>query len=114
MKVPMADLNENQISFSPKEEKSILEVISGYTYFAENDVLFAKVTPCFENGKAGIATGLRNKIGFGSSEFFVLRANEKALPIWLYLNIKSLKFSLEGKSQMSGTQVVFKEYQENL
>lgn len=101
--VPMADLNENEISFIPKEEKLLSEVITGYTYFADNDVLFAKVTPCFENGKAGIAKDLKNKIGFGSSEFFVLRANEKALPIWLYLNIKSLKFSVEGKSQMSGT-----------
>jgi type I restriction enzyme M protein len=101
--VPMADLNENEISFSPKEEKLLSEVITGYTYFADNDVLFAKVTPCFENGKAGIAKDLKNKIGFGSSEFFVLRANEKVLPIWLYLNIKSLKFSVEGKSQMSGT-----------
>jgi restriction endonuclease S subunit len=101
--VPMADLNENEISFMPREEKPLAEVIGGYTYFADNDVLFAKVTPCFENGKAGIAKDLKNKIGFGSSEFFVLRANEKALPIWLYLNIKSLKFSVEGKSQMSGT-----------
>ncbi len=101
--VPMADLNENEISFIPKEVKVLSEVISGYTYFSDNDVLFAKVTPCFENGKAGIANGLKNKIGFGSSEFFVLRANEKALPIWLYLNIKSLKFSVEGKSRMTGT-----------
>lgn len=101
--VPMADLNENEISFIPKEEKQLSEVITGYTYFADNDVLFAKVTPCFENGKAGIAKGLKNKIGFGSSEFFVLRATEKVLPIWLYLNIKSFKFSVEGKIQMSGT-----------
>ena len=101
--VPMADLNENEISFIPKEVKILSEVIGSYTYFAENDVLFAKVTPCFENGKAGIAIDLKNKIGFGSSEFFVLRANEKVTPIWLYLNIKSLKFSIEGKSQMSGT-----------
>lgn len=101
--VPMADLNENEISFIPKEEKILSEVINGYTYFADNDVLFAKVTPCFENGKAGIAKGLRNKIGFGSSEFFVLRANDKVLPMWLYLNIKSQKFSISGKEQMSGT-----------
>jgi restriction endonuclease S subunit len=101
--VPMADLNENEISFNPKEEKPLSDVITGYTYFADNDVLFAKVTPCFENGKAGIAKGLKNKIGFGSSEFFVLRATEKVLPIWLYQNIKSFIFSVEGKTQMSGT-----------
>jgi restriction endonuclease S subunit len=101
--VPMADLNENEISFIPKEIKALSEVIGGYTYFADNDVLVAKVTPCFENGKAGIAIGLKNKLGFGSSEFFVLRAEEKTLPFWLYLNIKSLRFSSEGKAQMSGT-----------
>ena len=101
--VPMADLNENMISFIPKETKPLSEVIGGYTYFADNDVLFAKVTPCFENGKAGIANDLKNKIGFGSSEFFVLRTNEKLLPIWIYLNIKSPKFCAEGKAQMSGT-----------
>jgi type I restriction enzyme M protein len=101
--VPMADLNENEITFHPKDKKPISEVISGYTYFKDDDVLVAKVTPCFENGKAGIAKELTNGIGFGSSEFFVLRASENILPEWIYLNIKSDKFGTEGKKQMSGT-----------
>jgi type I restriction enzyme M protein len=100
---PMADLNENEIAFIPREKKPISEVISGYTYFKDDDVLVAKVTPCFENGKAGIARGLYNGIGFGSSEFFVLRSNGMVLPEWIYLNIKSDKFSVDGKKQMSGT-----------
>ena len=49
------------------------EVCKGFTYFAENDVLFAKITPCMENGKGGVATGLKNGAGFGSTEFHVLR-----------------------------------------
>jgi type I restriction enzyme M protein len=55
--VPMADLNENQIDFIPRQTKQLGEVIKGYTYFKDDDVLLAKVTPCFENGKAGIAKG---------------------------------------------------------
>lgn len=50
--VPMADLNEHQIDFTVNEVRKLKEVYSGYTYFAENDVLLAKVTPCFENGKS--------------------------------------------------------------
>ena len=48
--VPMADLNEHRISFQPSDEKQLSEVSASYTYFEDNDVLLAKVTPCFENG----------------------------------------------------------------
>ncbi|MBU4086256.1 MAG: restriction endonuclease subunit M/S, partial [Nanoarchaeota archaeon] len=56
--VPMADVKEHQIYFNPRETRQIKEVYTGYTYFKENDVLLAKVTPCFENGKSGIAKNL--------------------------------------------------------
>ena len=49
--VPMSDLNENQMTFQPNQKKILAEVLANYTYFADNDVLLAKVTPCFENGK---------------------------------------------------------------
>src|SRR5687768_8712810 len=70
--LPMADLNENKLSFNPKQIQKIENVFQGYTYFKDGDVLLAKVTPCFENGKAGVAKSLVNGIGFGSSEFIVL------------------------------------------
>jgi len=101
--VPMADLNENSVDFEYKQEKPLAEVYKGYTYFKDNDVLLAKVTPCFENGKAGIAKNLKNGIGFGSSEFFVLRAKEVALPVWIYLNLAYSEFREIGKIQMTGT-----------
>lgn len=101
--VPMADLNENEINFQPKQVKPLGEVIKGYTYFKEDDVLLAKVTPCFENGKAGIAKGLVNGIGFGSSEYFVLRPNVKILSTWIYLNIITNSFREKGKLNMTGT-----------
>ncbi len=101
--VPMADLGENEMSFNIKETKELKDVYSGYTYFADNDILLAKVTPCFENGKAGLARNLSNGIGFGSSEFFVLRVNDKVLPEWLYVCIKDYKFKQQGKNSMKGT-----------
>ena len=101
--VPMADLNENQVDFVPKEKKKLKDVIKGYTYFKENDVLLAKVTPCFENGKAGIAKNLVNGIGFGSSEYYVFRPNENILSMWIYLNITDNNFRLAGKLNMTGT-----------
>lgn len=102
--VPMADVNEHEIHFSPKDIKSLSEVYSGYTYFRENDVLLAKVTPCFENGKAGIARNLENGIGFGSSELYVLRAlKDKVLPEIIYYTISSFAFLIKGKNNMTGT-----------
>ena len=82
--VPMAALNEHRIAFQPSDEKLLSEVSASYTYFEDNDVLLAKVTPCFENGKAGIARGLLNGIGFGSSEYYVLRSTPQVLPEWVY------------------------------
>jgi len=101
--VPMADLNENQMDFIPKQTKLLSEVYKGYTYFIDDDVLLAKVTPCFENGKAGIAKNLVNGIGFGSSEYFVIRPNKKIISTWIYLNIITNGFREKGKLNMTGT-----------
>jgi type I restriction enzyme S subunit len=60
------------------------EVAKGYTPFAENDVIVAKITPCMENGKCAIARNLRGGVGFGSTEFHVLRATEHVIPEWLF------------------------------
>ena len=101
--VPMADLGENQMQFRPIQEKPLSDVLGNYTYFADNDVLLARVTPCFENGKAGIARGLLNGIGFGSSEFVVLRCGQEILPAWTYLCITHPLFRSWGVRQMTGT-----------
>lgn len=58
---------------------------SSYTYFSENDILIAKITPCMENGKCALATGLENGIGMGSTEFHVIRANPEYIqPTFLF------------------------------
>ncbi len=101
--VPMADLNEHRITFQPSEEKRLSEVSAGYTYFEENDILLAKVTPCFENGKAGIARSLQNGIGFGSSEFYVLRPTSQVLPEWIYFCVTHPLFRDAAIAKMTGT-----------
>ena len=101
--VPMADLSENQMSFKAKQTKILSDVSGSYTYFINNDVLLAKVTPCFENGKAGLAQNLKNGIGFGSSEFIILRSLGKILPELIYHFVFYRHFRELGKSQMTGT-----------
>lgn len=101
--VPMSDMGENRMYFEVKDYKCLKEVGSSYTYFKDNDVLIAKVTPCFENGKAGIAKGLSNGIGFGSSEFYVLRPTEEVLPEWIFLCVATPAFRKWATLQMTGT-----------
>lgn len=101
--VPMADLNEWRIGFEAKEVKTLGEVGASYTYFADGDVLLAKVTPCFENGKAGIARNLKNGVGFGSSEFYVLRPGNRVLAEWIYRCVTHEVFRAKAIPQMTGT-----------
>ena len=75
--VPMEDLGILSKSFNLNKERKLKDVSGSYTYFADNDVLLAKITPCFENGKKAIANDLTNGIGFGTTEFYVLRPLEK-------------------------------------
>lgn len=99
----MAVLNENNVRFDPVEVKTLGDVVGSYTYFRENDVLIAKVTPCFENGKAGIACGLKNGIGFGSSELYVVRAGDETLPQWLFHWLTTPDFRARATAKMTGT-----------
>lgn len=80
------------------------EVKTGFTYFAENDVLFAKITPCMENGKGAVARGLHNGIGFGSTEFHVLRPiSGKSNPCWIYTLTAFSQFREDAASNMTGS-----------
>ena len=85
-------------------ERSYHEVSKGFTYFAEGDVLFAKITPCMENGKGGVAKGLKNGIGFGSTEFHVLRPiSGISNSHWLYIITTFTKFRTDAEKVMTGT-----------
>ena len=101
--LPMSDMSENEMYFEAKDSKYLRDVGSGYTYFRDGDVLVAKVTPCFENGKGGIAKCLINGIGFGSSEFHVLRPTALVIPQWIYLCVATPEFRAYATPKMTGT-----------
>lgn len=83
--------------------KEYCDVKKGFTYFAENDILFAKITPCMENGKGAVAVGLKNKVGFGSTEFHVLRPKENINSVWLYTLTSMKSFRIEAERKMTGS-----------
>lgn len=101
--VPMDRVGEKG-EFNPEVSKSIGEVYSGFTYFRENDVLFAKITPCMENGKGAVAVNLSNGIGFGSTEFHVLRPlREKSNSYWIYYLTTLIEFRRLAERKMTGS-----------
>jgi len=100
--VPMEYLGIDQKILIPIQEKPLSEVAGSYTYFADDDVLLAKITPCFENGKLGIAANLSNGIGFGSSEYIVFRPDKSMDKEWLYYFLSRESFRTEGAARMSG------------
>ena len=87
--IPMGNVSESG-RWTEQQSRPYGEVRRGYTYCAEGDVLFAKITPCTENGKGCHAIGLTNGVGFASTEFHVLRAKEGVDP--LYLSVLSYIF----------------------
>ncbi|MEI7464294.1 MAG: restriction endonuclease subunit S [Burkholderiales bacterium] len=100
--VPMEDLGVGAKSLIPSRTRSLGEVSGSYTYFADGDVLLAKITPCFENGKLGVARGLVNGIGFGSSEFIVLRPGPELEAEFLYYYLARPSFLEDGARSMTG------------
>ncbi len=83
-------------------EKPLDDIGSGYTYFAENDVIVAKITPCFENGKGALAQGLTNGIAFGTTELHVLRALDELDSRFLFYLTISDWFRKLGEAHMYG------------
>jgi type I restriction enzyme S subunit len=100
--VPMKEMGINEMYFKSVQYKELQEVSNSYTYFKNNDVLLAKITPCFENGKLGIAQGLINNIGFGSSEYIVYRPSGNLLPEFLYHFLNQQTFRKNGARVMTG------------
>ena len=80
------------------------EVKKGYTAFRDNDVLLAKITPCFENGKRALVKNLKNSIGFGSTEFHVIRAKQQlTIPQYLYYTVSAHRFKELAEANMTGS-----------
>ena len=99
--LPMEQVSEDGI-ISNKIKKTISELWEGFTYFARNDVILAKITPCFENGKGAFLDKLETEIGFGTTEFHVLRANKNINPEFLHFLLKSSAFMTLGEKNMAG------------
>ena len=101
--VPMPSVSEKGYLQDVADEEYV-KVKKGFTYFENADVLFAKITPCMENGKGAIAEGLTNNIGMGSTEFHVLRPISGISNSHWLLTLSRLPIFRERASKnMSGT-----------
>jgi type I restriction enzyme S subunit len=101
--VPMAAVSEISGEITTAEERHYQDVKKGFTPFVGNDVLFAKITPSMENGKAAIARNLRNNVGFGSTEFHVIRCSDQVLPEYVFYFIRQQSFRAWAKSSFIGS-----------
>jgi len=106
--------NKSRVSFLPmeriggnghldlKEKRDLSEVKNSFTYFRDNDVIVAKITPCFENGKGALCKNLENGIGFGTTELHVLRPYQKFNSFLIFYWTRSHPFMISGESLMHG------------
>lgn len=112
---PMTSLSEIYGEITMPQVRKLKEVRSGYTNFLEGDVVFAKITPCMENGKSAIIGKLVNGIGYGTTEFYVLRCGKELFNRYLYHIVRNRTFRDEAQAVMSGVvgqQRVPKEFME--
>ena len=101
--IPMTKVGEHG-EFDASEIKNYSEVKKGFTNFQNGDILFAKITPCMENGKGAISHNMKNGIGFGSTEFHVLRPDtDKITSEWLYYLTTWKTFRKEAERNMTGS-----------
>lgn len=101
--VPMVAVDEKNGAIVKSELRRYEAVSRGFTPFRDGDVLFAKITPCMENGKAAMASGLHNGIGFGSTEFHVLRPSEHLLATYLLQFIRQPRFRAHAAAAFIGS-----------
>ena len=100
--VPMESIMEGG-GINNHETKPLGEIRKGYTYFEENDVLFAKITPCMENGKGAVAKFLTNNRAMGSTEYYVFRAIKEEDTQFIYHLTMSSVFRKRAESWMQGS-----------
>lgn len=101
--LPMKCVQEKNGIFDPSIIKEYQEVKKGYTAFTNGDIIFAKITPCMENGKIAIVDGLKNKLGFGSTEFHVIRVLNEIEKRFIFFYLIREEFRREAKRNMTGS-----------
>lgn len=99
--LPMEAIGENG-EIDRSRRRPFSELQSGYSYFKDGDVIIAKVTPCFENGKGAVVSKMENGFAFGTTELIVLRPSKNLLPEFLYLITRSYPVRNLGVQSMSG------------
>lgn len=100
--LPMESIGDDG-NLSLDRTRPLSEVESGYTYFREDDVAIAKITPCFENGKGAVMRGLTGGAGFGTTELIVVRPNKVDVSSeYLHLIFTSIPFRQHGEASMYG------------
>lgn len=101
--VPMAAVDETSGTIANPEVKVLGELRKGFTPFRDDDVIFAKITPCMENGKSAVARGLVNGLGFGSTEFHVIRCGPRVLPEWVWYFLRQRSVKEEARRHFRGS-----------
>jgi restriction endonuclease S subunit len=101
--VSMSAVSENGHGITGAIERPFRDVKKGYTYFAKGDVLFAKITPCMQNGKHAIARDLIDGFGFGSTEFHVLRPGKDLLAEWVHGYLLQSRVLQEAEAHFTGS-----------
>jgi type I restriction enzyme S subunit len=100
--LPMVSIDANLGQITKSERKEFSACLKGFTSFSNGDVIMAKITPCMENGKAAPITDLPYGLGFGSTEFHVLRPSRAIQQNYLFYFIRQVHFRKEAEHQMRG------------
>ena len=100
--LPMRQVEELNGKFDLSMERKYSEVKKGFTPFTNGDVIFAKITPCMENGKIAVLSNLRNNIGFGSTEFHVFRTKNELNNQYLFYFLIQDTFRAKAQHNMTG------------
>ena len=111
--IPMSAVNEDASAVTQPQERPLAEVTRGYTYMEDGDVIFAKITPCMQNGKHAIVGDTLTGFAFGSTEFHVLRPGDAIHPVWVHRFLLQPSVLREAQQHFTGTagqQRVPKQY----
>ena len=111
--IPMSAVDEGQAAVTRPQERPLAEVTKGYTYMQDGDVIFAKITPCMQNGKHAIVGDTLTGFAFGSTEFHVVRPGDAIHPVWVHRFLLQPSVLREAQQHFTGTagqQRVPKQY----
>ena len=101
--IPMSAVDEGAGAVTQPQERPLAEVTRGYTYMEDGDVIFAKITPCMQNGKHAIVGDTLTGFAFGSTEFHVLRPGDAIHPVWVHRFLLQPSVLYEAEQHFTGT-----------